>query len=427
MGPGEQLVQDDAERVHVPAGVHLAGGVRVADGLQVLGRHVREGPAQPALGVADVRGQVEVEHPRLAVQPQQDVGRLQVVVDEPALVDRGQGVGHPHPQPDDPVHEPGSLEERVEPLVVRHRVVGPQVAAGGRGDQAGLLRPPATRLAERVGDLEQVLQGGATQVGHDHQVQPAGDVVRRRQDGHHVLVPEPAEDLGLVALLLGHLDDDVPGGGFLDGQEHPAERPLAQLAEQVEVADLPTGLRPRRGAGPLVDRRPGARGDGRMGAGRGRHRAVGPRVGDRVDLDVDGGLPAAGQDGVQVGLPLADRLLREHPAQGGVVVGESGAEGLGVELLALVLAEEELGERQVEDQGLVGRQVREPGQGGGGVRDGGAVEPGLDDLRGAAVGRRLGWVHNGRDVGAVRWVRHGPGAGVGVPASGGKAKRPTGM
>ena len=90
---GEELEQDDAERIHVAAAV---GGVGFALGL--FGRHVG-GRAEDLAVHRDgdfahfAAGQAEVHEVRLAVAIDHDVGRLQVAVDDALLVGMVQGIG----------------------------------------------------------------------------------------------------------------------------------------------------------------------------------------------------------------------------------------------------------------------------------------------------------------------------------------------
>jgi hypothetical protein len=88
--PGEQHVQDDAEAVDVGAGIDA---VPLAPGL--LRTHVRRGAgeAPPGAEVLLAQGQAEVRHHRLALAVNQDVRRLDVAVNQVALMRVVQGLG----------------------------------------------------------------------------------------------------------------------------------------------------------------------------------------------------------------------------------------------------------------------------------------------------------------------------------------------
>ena len=84
--PRQQLIKDDAERVHVHGGAGLARPARGLFGRHVGGR-AHDGPGSGfAVVLVEVFGQAEVGDLRLAVGRQQDVGRFQVAVDDAALV-----------------------------------------------------------------------------------------------------------------------------------------------------------------------------------------------------------------------------------------------------------------------------------------------------------------------------------------------------
>src|SRR5205807_759809 len=100
--PGQQLVEDDAERVEVAARVHRAA--YAPEGVEVLRRHVGQRPADHRCRVGvnpQVYRQVEVQQHRLALVCQQDVGRLQVAVQDAALVGMSQTVGQTRGDPQD--------------------------------------------------------------------------------------------------------------------------------------------------------------------------------------------------------------------------------------------------------------------------------------------------------------------------------------
>src|SRR5262245_18469013 len=140
-----------------------------------------------------------------------------------------------------------------------------------------------------------------------------------------------------------------------------------------------------------------------------RPRLLGPPgiAGDRA--------PAAGAG--------ADVLLGQHSSERGVVGREAGAMLLDVEPFALVFADQDLGKRQVEGDRLVGRQLGVVGQGASGIR-GGTVEPGLDDLGGAAIGWGTVGGHSGpRESGAARGGS-APARGCALPACDGRLYGP---
>ena len=87
--PRQQLEEDDPQRIEVAPPVDLSR--RASIRLELLGRHVAGGPADPRGPgpVLQVDRQVEIQEHRLAVVGQQDVGGLQVEVQDRPLVRRG--------------------------------------------------------------------------------------------------------------------------------------------------------------------------------------------------------------------------------------------------------------------------------------------------------------------------------------------------
>jgi hypothetical protein len=107
--PGEQLVKEHAQREEVAPGIDAAPPA--AQGLQLLGGHVRQGAPDQRFGGAGALGvlrQVEIQQHRLALVREQDVGRLEVVVHDPAFVGVGEPVRQAAAQPQDgfPVAQP---------------------------------------------------------------------------------------------------------------------------------------------------------------------------------------------------------------------------------------------------------------------------------------------------------------------------------
>ncbi len=90
---GEHLVEDRSQRIDVGRRADLAG-----QSLRLLGGHVAGRPhdlAADGVAILDLQplGQAEVGDLRRAVGVEQDVGRLQVAVDDPDAVDRTDGAG----------------------------------------------------------------------------------------------------------------------------------------------------------------------------------------------------------------------------------------------------------------------------------------------------------------------------------------------
>ena len=92
--PTERDIQEHPERVDIRPAIHrVADRPPLAQGLNrppMLGRHESERPAQP-LGrrlfrIDRTAGQVEVQQHRLAIAGQEHVGRLDIHMDQVALV-----------------------------------------------------------------------------------------------------------------------------------------------------------------------------------------------------------------------------------------------------------------------------------------------------------------------------------------------------
>ncbi len=116
---GQQFVQDDAEGVEVAAGIQLSAAV--ANRVEMFGGHVGQraaGHRRRGIAAFGVLGHVEVKQHRLAVLGQEDVGRLEVVVQDAALVGVGQSVGEALADPQDrlDVTHPRQLLQRAAAL-----------------------------------------------------------------------------------------------------------------------------------------------------------------------------------------------------------------------------------------------------------------------------------------------------------------------
>ena len=114
---GQQLVERQAQAVHVAAPVGLAP--------EPLRGHVPQGPHDIALGRQLVQpfhlGQAEVGDPGRALRVEQEVRRLDVAVQDPLPVRVGQCLGDLHP---DPGHAAVIAQVRLGPQL--------RVAPGGR-------------------------------------------------------------------------------------------------------------------------------------------------------------------------------------------------------------------------------------------------------------------------------------------------------
>ena len=152
----QHLVEDDAETVDVGPAIDAVGG---AGGL--LGRHVVGSAGDESLLFAPrlhfVESEPEVDQHRFAVGGQEDVGRLDVAVDDLAGMRMGQGVGHRGGDPrrlrpvravvSQPVAEIGTVEEignKVDLSLVHADIM--------HRDDAGMPQPgePARFLEEPI-------------------------------------------------------------------------------------------------------------------------------------------------------------------------------------------------------------------------------------------------------------------------------------
>jgi hypothetical protein len=271
---GQQLVEDDSDRVEVAAGVERV--LTAPAGVEVLRRHVEQRPAGRghAGGGLEVLREVEIEQHRLTLVGQQDVLGLQVEVQDPPLVGVGQPAGHARGHPEDGL----DISESLDVLQGGGGGPGPR---GDRDSRRGLLRslvrprhlliPGRTRLLKPVdaalalveGAQEappgygqrplmlqvvvDVPQGGRPEIGHAHS-QQSPDAVDR-VDGDDVGVLQLGERLRLVEADRRDLQrDGTRSQVVLACKVHPAERPPAQLPDQPEAQELTSHLGLRRQA-----------------------------------------------------------------------------------------------------------------------------------------------------------------------------------
>ena len=134
----------------------------------MLGGHVGQRAAdQGGRGVRaqlGVGGQVEVEQQRLAVVAEQDVGRLEVAMEDAAFVGVGQPVGQAGGQPEDrlDVAEPAdALELGGRPDLGRSRgATADPLIARGRRPRAGPCRRSSSELPGRGPASRTTCDGG---------------------------------------------------------------------------------------------------------------------------------------------------------------------------------------------------------------------------------------------------------------------------
>jgi hypothetical protein len=260
MAPGQQLVGDAGERKDVVArirrlvGQHLRAGIGRRQGVQHAG--IEDGiVAMIHLRTGDGAGDAEVDDLGPPALRDDDVGRLQIEVDDAVLMRIDEGGA-------DVADDPERLRSR-QPL-----------EAGGADD-------PIERLARQV--LHGHVEGGAVAVEVVH-----GDDVGVRQGLRLLgLALQRAERFRVAAeVLVQHLEGDE-GVAVLrlllaqvERLEHGAHAALAQPLRQDEAAvEHLSGLEPRRRADRLAQRllnRADGRGD--------EHGLVRPCVvRDRVD------------------------------------------------------------------------------------------------------------------------------------------------
>ncbi|EFE83243.1 predicted protein [Streptomyces albidoflavus] len=252
-GGGED--QGGAEREDV-AGAGDAAGV-----LGLLGRHVGGGAdgdvghGQP--GVGDAGGDAEVDDAR-AVLDDQDVGRLEVAVDEPGAVDRLEGLG-------DAGGEPAHGGRGQRPALVhyflqrgRRHVGGGEPGDGGAGvgvdDGGGVEAGDGTRGLDLAGeaDPEQLVLG---QLGADRlDRHPASRGRPGQIHQAHTAGPEPRQ----------HLERSDPSRIVLRQLLHhylptsPYGPPFRTVPCSVSPTAPPPAVRPPIVAGRAVRGEPGA-------------------------------------------------------------------------------------------------------------------------------------------------------------------------
>jgi hypothetical protein len=251
---GQEFVQGRAQRVDVGPVVHHPGL-----GLRLLRAHVPQRPEQVAgdgqLGMAADQGQPEVGHPQLAAGVEQEVGRLDVAVDDAHLVGVLQRLGRL-----------GAQARRVPAVFgARARAVrrAGHPAGGARGRGGDPVRRAVPQLADRL------RQGPPFDELHGVVVDAplAPDRVHR----HDVRVVEQRGGLGLVSEPLElsgierrgerqDLEGDPAAEGELLGLVHHPHPAAADLADQAEVPQQAQSRRDRRevaGPGEVVERSQG--------------------------------------------------------------------------------------------------------------------------------------------------------------------------
>lgn len=202
--PGAGVGEDGAEGVDVA----LLGQVLA---VELLRRHDVQGaddsvvPGQGGVGVRDL-GDAEVDDAR-AVVGHDDVARLEVAMDDPALVDGGQALGQRRPERTD-----AGFAERPAP-----------VDGGGQGRTRNISRGHPGRFGVRVR-------------GHDR----GGVEPPDRAGGGH-LVAEPEPEVRVVGMPgVDDLDRHL-SVTRRDAQVDPAHAAFAEPAQQPEPANV-TGV-----------------------------------------------------------------------------------------------------------------------------------------------------------------------------------------
>ncbi len=276
-GPGEwrfaghHLVEHAAERVDVGAAVEVG----LAAGL--LGTHVGRGAdGEPGLGeragILGGPGDAEVGHQRVPLVDQ-DVGRLDVAVDDPPLVGIGQRLGHLAGEADRLVDRqlPLALEAGRERLALDHRHHVVEDAALG----ARIVHRQDVGVAEPRRDLDLAQEPlgaeGLGQLGAHHldrHLAVVLEVLGQVHRGHAALAQHPLDPVALGQRPADPVDLDRPGGHGALGHPRLGGRGRAALeAEEGLVGErsLAVGAgawhgghgTPKLWRGPLKKRRDG--------------------------------------------------------------------------------------------------------------------------------------------------------------------------
>ncbi len=236
---GQEFAEEEAqgEQVGRLADVDPSRGFEKR--LQLLGGHVGQGaPAEGGLGPVGGDGgvgQVEVQQLRPLADRQQDVGRLDVAVQDGLRMGIGQGPGDHGDDPGDalgvgPALGKASPAGRFGPV---RRAVG-RVLDQGRAKDRG---PP--RAARRIDPADHLVQGQPGPVGHAQAPQAGLRVVGDREDRHDVLVVQPRLDGRFLAAVAGDLQRDLAiAERLVEGEEDAGRPPSAEDRAEVEAVEV---------------------------------------------------------------------------------------------------------------------------------------------------------------------------------------------
>ena len=240
---GQQLVDDHSQGEQIARRIvtlRTSACRLFADPGQLLRRHVGQGPPDLPYRTLLLDGQVEIQQQRPTGGREQNIGRFQVSMGYAAAVGVRQGLGDLRSQVKHPLHvRPGEQNSRRRDRLrqFQARIGGPdrlQNHAGPHGDAT-----PAKDRFVYGGDR------GLTQVGHANPRQAGQVVLANGMYRHDVRMPKPGELFGFLPALQDHLEHHRPlAQGLLRRQEYPAERPSANLANQVEAQEVCAGLGP---------------------------------------------------------------------------------------------------------------------------------------------------------------------------------------
>ncbi len=217
----------------------------------MLGGHVGNGAAHRGshLGIhaAQVLGDVEVQEQGLTIAANQNVGGLDIAMDNAALVgvlqrfgqvqnDPGHGtkVGHLTQEiqwggAGTEGHARFPLEQSISVFVGNGRVHDPPKRVN---QLCPLLRPLALLPETLQHDGERC----TTEVRHAHRPQAGAGIFVDGVNGHNMRVLQLRERLRLISVDTGDFQHDGPPCQiFLLGQEHAGEGPAAQFAPQAEA------------------------------------------------------------------------------------------------------------------------------------------------------------------------------------------------